>query len=62
MERYSNNFEYDKGHNNLDNMKAIVCTKYGSPDVFQLQDVAKPAPKDNEVLIRLYAVNYGWGM
>ncbi len=36
-------------------MKAIVCTKYGSPDVLQLQEVEKPAPEDNEVLIRMYA-------
>jgi NADPH:quinone reductase-like Zn-dependent oxidoreductase len=34
-------------------MKAIVCTKYGSPDVLQLQEVAKPAPQDDEVLIRI---------
>ena len=32
-------------------MKAIVDTKYGSPDVIQLKDVEKPAPTDNEVLI-----------
>jgi NADPH:quinone reductase-like Zn-dependent oxidoreductase len=38
-------------------MKAIICTKYGSPDVLQLQDVAKPAPKDDEVLIRIYAAS-----
>jgi 2-desacetyl-2-hydroxyethyl bacteriochlorophyllide A dehydrogenase len=36
-------------------MKAIIWTKYGPPDVLQLQDVAKPTPKNNEVLIRTYA-------
>ena len=36
-------------------MKAIVCTKYGSPDVLQLKQLDKPTPKDNEVLIRTYA-------
>ena len=38
-------------------MKAIVCTKYGSPDVLQLQDVAKPTPLDNEVLIKIHAAS-----
>jgi len=36
-------------------MKAVVCTKYGAPDVLQLKDVETPAPKDNEVLIKIQA-------
>jgi NADPH:quinone reductase-like Zn-dependent oxidoreductase len=37
-------------------MKAIACTKYGSPDVLQLQEVAKPALQDEEVLIKIHEI------
>jgi NADPH:quinone reductase-like Zn-dependent oxidoreductase len=36
-------------------MQAIVSTKYGSPDVMQLLEVERPTPKDNEVLVKVYA-------
>lgn len=46
-------------------MKAVVYEKYGSPDVLELREVETPAPKDDEVLIRVHAVSindWDWGL
>jgi len=42
-------------------MKAIVYTEYGGPDVLHLQEVEKPLPKGNEVLVRVHAVSVNYG-
>jgi NADPH:quinone reductase-like Zn-dependent oxidoreductase len=36
-------------------MKAVICTKYGPPEGLQLQEVEKPAPRYDEVLVKVYA-------
>lgn len=42
-------------------MKAMICTKYGSPDVLELREVPRPAPKDNEILIKVHATSVTTG-
>jgi NADPH:quinone reductase-like Zn-dependent oxidoreductase len=42
-------------------MKAIVYTEYGAPDVLQLKEVEKPAPRNDEILIRVYATSVNIG-
>ena len=46
-------------------MKAIVYTKYGQPDVLELKEVEKPAPRDDEVLVKVHAASindWDWGL
>lgn len=46
-------------------MKAIVYTEYGSPDLLQLKEIEKPIPKENEVLVKVFAASlndWDWGL
>src|SRR4030066_78429 len=40
-----------------DEMKAIVCTKYGTPDVLELREVEKPTPNEDEALVKVHAAS-----
>lgn len=46
---------WEQGHEQVSVMKGIVCTAYGPPEVLHVREIAKPIPKENEVLIRVRA-------
>jgi len=42
-------------------MKAIVCNKYGSPDVLELKEIEKPLPLENELLVKVHIASLNFG-
>jgi 2-desacetyl-2-hydroxyethyl bacteriochlorophyllide A dehydrogenase len=42
-------------------IKAIICQKYGSPDVLELREIERPIPQDNQVLVNVHAASLNYG-